>query len=96
VPAYGLTSHPYTPARDGVLVATLTWTGNADLDLYLTRADCTGYPPDACAILAKSVEESGTREELSRAVQAGDRFTLWVDNLSPSTPAAYRLEATLR
>lgn len=96
VAAYGIASHEYAPARDGMLTATLAWTGNADLDLYLTSADCTGYPPDACAILARSVQETGTREELTRAVRAGDRFKVWVDNLSPTVAVAYRLELTLQ
>ncbi len=96
VEAYGVASHDYAPDRDGLLNVVLTWTGSADLDLYLTTAECTGYPPDACAMLARSVEEEGTREQLSRAVRSGQRYKVWVDNLSPAVAAAYRLELTLR
>ena len=96
VPAFGITSHELAVSRDEALVATLTWTARLDLDLYLTDASCTGYPPDACAILARSVEETGTREELSRSVKAGERYKLWVDNLSRTSGADYRLDVTIR
>lgn len=96
VGVFDIVSDEVPVARDGTLTATLTWTAAVDLDLYLTDVACSGYPPDACAILARSVEESGGREELTRAARAGERYKLWVDNLSRTEPADYTLIVVVR
>lgn len=44
VSAYGVRSHEVELAQDGTLIATLTWSGPIDLDLYLTAPGCSGYP----------------------------------------------------
>ena len=96
VPAYQTRSHDYTATAAGTLTVTVTWTVGADLDVYLTGPDCTGYPPDSCAILARSTLETGTTEELTRRVQQNDRFKVWVDNLSRSAGADYQGFAVVR
>jgi len=96
VAAYAITSHPHTVTRAGTLTVTLTWTAQADLDLYVTTSTCTGYPPDACVILARSTASTGQREEVVLPVAANAALTLWVDNFSPNTSAPYGLTAILR
>lgn len=91
VSAYGLASHPHTASGAGTATVSLTWTGGADLDLYVTGASCTGYPPDACVVLARSTASSGSREEVSMVVAAGQSLTLWVDNFSTQAGVAYTL-----
>lgn len=96
VAAYAITSHPHTVSQAGTLTVTLTWTAQADLDLYVTTSTCTGYPPDACVILARSVATSGQREEVALPVGANTALTVWVDNFSATTTASYGLTAVLR
>lgn len=96
VAAYATTSHAHTPAQAGTLTVTLTWTAQADLDLYVTTSTCTGYPPDACSILARATSSSGQQEEVTLTVAANAALKLWVDNFHPQTPAAYTITATLR
>jgi hypothetical protein len=96
VTGYGITSHSFTPAQAGSLTATLTWTGAADLDLYVTAASCTGYPPDACVILARAASSSGTREEVTLAVTSGTPLQLWVDNFHPTASVGYTLATIIR
>ena len=91
VAAYAITSHPHTVTQAGTLTVTLTWAAQADLDLYVTTSTCTGYPPDACVILARGTTSSGQREEVSLSVAANTALTLWVDSFSPTTPASYTL-----
>jgi len=62
----------------------------------VTASTCTGYPPDACVILARSTASSGQREEVVLPVTANTALTLWVDNFSPQTAATYSIAATLR
>lgn len=96
VSAYGTTSHSIEAARAGTLTVTLTWTGPADLDLYLTAIDCEGYPPDGCVILASSTSSSGNREQIEWTAAAGERFKVWVDNFSPTLSTSYTVVASLR
>ncbi len=97
VPAYDIASHALAVTVSGTLTVDLAWTnGNVDLDFYLTASTCTGYPPADCAILARSVAETGTAEQLTRAVRTGENYLLWVDNLSVSTAAAYTITGTVR
>lgn len=96
VAAFAITSHAHTAAQAGTLTVTLAWTAQADLDLYVTTSTCTGYPPDACAILARATSSSGQREEVTLTVAANAALKLWVDNFHPQTAAAYSITATLR
>ena len=62
---------------------TITWNNPAvDLDLYLTDTSCNGYPPISCTILAASQLNSGTFEQVSLTVQAGQQFLAFVDNFT--------------
>lgn len=79
----------------GKFTVTLTWSGSADLDLYLTPVDCTGYPPDACLIYARSQASVGNRETIEWTAGANERFRVWVDNFSPTTPATYTIVAAV-
>lgn len=90
-----IVSHEVTASRDGTLVVTLSWTGSVDLDLYLTATDCSGYPPDACTILVRSVRDSGTSEEVSRTVRANERYKVWIDNFS-NAGADYQVFVEIR
>jgi ABC-type glycerol-3-phosphate transport system substrate-binding protein len=96
VAAYAITSHTYTAAQAGTLTVSLTWTSQADLDLYVTASTCTGYPPDACVILARATTSSGQREDVSMPVAANTALIFWVDNFHPQTAATYSLTAVVR
>jgi hypothetical protein len=89
VAPYAIVSERHTPTVGGSQTVTLTWTASADLDLYVTAASCTGYPPDACTLLARSTSSTGTREEVTVTVVAGTPVLLWVDNFSTTATAAY-------
>jgi hypothetical protein len=59
----------------------LVWSDpSVDLDLYLTGGSCYDYPPEYCTILAKSVRETGTSEQITFSARAGDHYHVWVDN----------------
>jgi hypothetical protein len=94
VTAFGITSHAHTADRAGTATIALTWTGSVDLDLYVTSTTCTGYPPDACVLLARSAGTSGQREDLSLTVTAGQALKVWVDNFSTQGTAAYTITIT--
>lgn len=96
VSAYGTASHSVEAARTGTLTVTLTWAGPADLDLYLTSIDCTGYPPDGCLILARSTASSGNQEQIEWAAAANERFKVWIDNFSPAISSDYTVVASQR
>jgi hypothetical protein len=96
VAGYAIAAHDYTPTRTGALTATLTWSAAVDLDLYVTAATCTGYPPDACVILARATASSGQREELSLTLTSTTSLKIWVDNFHPTTPAPYSLALSLQ
>jgi hypothetical protein len=97
VDAYGISSHGLTPSRAGSLTATLTWTLGADLDVYVTAASCTGYPPDNCVLLARSASTSTTtlREEVTLTVTASAPLLLWVDNFHPTASVSYTIATVI-
>lgn len=96
VSAYGTASHDYTPPQAGALTATLTWTTTADLDLYVTAPTCTGYPPDACVLLARAATSSGQREEVTLTLTSTAALKVWVDNFHPTQAVAYSIAVTVR
>jgi hypothetical protein len=100
VVAFGTTVHTLSIQRTGQMTVVLTWTDpTIDLDFYLAAASCTAqlYPLANCGIVAASTAGVGTvRETISRSVTAGENFTLWIDNLSPTKPTTYSLELTIQ
>jgi hypothetical protein len=93
VAAFGTTRHAITISSTGQLSVRLTWDSNAvDLDLYLPAATCTAlYPLESCSILAVSDAASGTSEQLTRAVSAGQSYGVFVDNLNIAQAQSYTL-----
>lgn len=91
-------SHGFTiKVVEGTLSAALSWNvGAADLNLYLTDGNCTGYPPANCSILAQSTAETGVREQITRLVKSGEKYILWVDNLPGPAGASYTISATAK
>ena len=61
-----------------MLRVTLNWQGPADLDLYLTNANCTVATD--CVIYDFSAAETGSSELVARAVLKGEALKVWVDN----------------
>ena len=83
VPSFGTNEHALSVSQTGNLTVTLTWQGAADLDLYLTSGDCAAvYGDNACPRLAVSDQVVSNSESVTRAVQSGDRFKIWVDNFA--------------
>src|SRR5687768_1238300 len=81
VGSFEYVSHPLTASRAGNLTVTLTWQGSSDLDLYLTASTCPDiYGSSACAPFAVSNQLIGNSEAVTRAVQSGEQFKIWVDN----------------
>jgi hypothetical protein len=78
------------PPLSGRLTVELTWgDSEVNLDLYLTSPDCNQlYPLARCAIISRSVATSGTREEVSKMVIAGESIAFHVDNRSQQTQGA--------
>jgi hypothetical protein len=91
VAPYDIASHLIQVTHAGTLTITTTWTGGSDLDLYLTRDDCTGYPPDACRILVRSTASSGNQEKIQWTAAAGDRYKIWIDNFSTTAGVDYTI-----
>lgn len=93
--AGAFTSHTFTAPRGGTLEAVLTWPStDVDLDLYLTAASCTGYPPDDCTIIDSSDAFSGRQETVTHSVSSGDQLELWVDSFAEDD-SGYTLEVTI-
>jgi hypothetical protein len=70
--------------RTGMYQGSLVWNdATIDLDLYLTTAGCA-YPPVGC-LLAISDATGTNTEAISRSVNAGESYRLWVDNFSTRT-----------
>jgi hypothetical protein len=96
VPAFGLDGWDVTIAGTGTrsVGLYLTWSdASADLDLYLTSTSCSEYHPEHCVILAQSVAETGTSEQISFSARGGERYRVWVDNWS-FEPQSYQLTLT--
>jgi hypothetical protein len=97
VVAFGFNPHALTTARAGTMKAVLTWANGAiDLDLYMTTAACTTYPPLNCATIATSEANSGTSETVSRTVASGEQYKLWVDNFSATLATDYSIQLTIQ
>lgn len=71
----------------------VTWSSPAvDLELYLARPSCaTLYPMKPCGIMASSTTALSGSEVVSRFVNAGEQYSVFVDNLDPRQPQRYRL-----
>src|SRR5262245_52543544 len=89
VPGQGQASLTLDVIRGGTMTVTLTWTdGSKDLSLALTGGDCAGccvlnpIPPGSCPALDGADVSTGTKEELTHAVQQGEKFKAWVSNKS--------------
>ena len=83
VGSFEYVSHPLNASRAGNLTLTLTWQGSGDLDLYLTANTCADiYGSAACPRLAVSDQIVGNSELISRPVQSGEQFKIWVDNFA--------------
>jgi hypothetical protein len=96
VASFGYTEHTLNVSQTGNLTATLTWSGSNDLDLYLTAGNCPDvYGPNACTRLAASELTEGNSETISRSVQSGEQFKIWVDNFGFS-PQAYTVSVEIR
>lgn len=98
VSTFGTTYAPLNMPRGGTMTLTLSWGTNADLDLYLTPASCQGgnvYPLRDCQILAKSDRASGSSETITRSVNQGESYAVWVDNFAGS-PQNYTLTLNIQ
>jgi hypothetical protein len=96
VPAYAIDRWDLIVGGSGTRAVGLylTWSDStADLDLYVTSTSCNGYPPEACTILAQSVAETGTSEQVTFSARSGERYFVWVDNWS-FEPQSYQLAYT--
>lgn len=96
VGAYSIVAHDFTPSQAGTITASLTWTSTADLDLYVTAATCTGYPPDSCVVLARGTTSSGQREEVTLTVTSTAVLKVWIDNFHPTQAVPYSVAVTVR
>ena len=99
VSVFGSTYHPLTINRAGQMTLVLTWADVAiDLDLYLAAATCTTnlYPKANCGIVLASDSSTGVRETISRQVNSGETYTIWVDNLNQSRATTYTLNLTIQ
>jgi hypothetical protein len=96
VPPFGVDKWDLTISGSGTRAVGLylTWSDSAaDLDLYVTSTSCNGYPPESCTILAQSVSETGTSEQITFSARGGDRYLVWVDNWT-FEPQSYQLTLT--
>ena len=95
VSSLGIIFHAASIPRSGNMRATVSWSGGGDLDLYLTGATCTGYPPTQCQILAAADGDTGNSETITRTVSSGEQFRLWVDSFV-SDSRNYTLTITIQ
>ena len=96
VGSFEYASHPLNASRSGNLTITLTWQGSGDLDLYLTANTCGNiYGDSACPRLAVSDQIVGNSEMISRPVQSGEQFKIWVDNFA-LVSQAYTITVDIR
>lgn len=86
----------WTPLLTGTAAILLTWSDpSVDLDLYLTPANCTGYPPANCRILASSDSASGVAEGILWPVRVGENYHIYVDNFSLTRGQAFTIEVAV-
>ncbi|HEY7475214.1 MAG TPA: hypothetical protein VH679_09405 [Vicinamibacterales bacterium] len=96
VSSFGYNEHPLNISQTGNLTVTLTWSGANDLDLYLTAGNCPDiYGQNACTRLVVSEQVVGNSETITRSVQSGDQFKIWVDNFG-SSAQAYSVQIEVR
>lgn len=102
VPAQGLAFLPVDIFKTGTMTLTLTWTDSSkNLTLSLSDPNCMSCcvinptQPGSCLPIAQSALPSGTREEITRAVQVGDKFKAWVAN-GGNASESFTLTATVR
>jgi hypothetical protein len=92
VGVFGTTAHPIGPLpRGGTMTITLQWTGNVDLDLYLTNSTCSEFAILATCQLFGSADGIVNPERITRTVASGEQFRLFVDNVSTTASANYTL-----
>jgi hypothetical protein len=93
VSVFGTTRHTLDVPRSGDMRLTLSWTGLTDLDLYLTVPTCQSlYPQPQCGIILASKSTLGTQEVISRTVNQGESYAIFVDNLSTTIANNYTLD----
>ena len=93
VSIFGTTRHSLTIPRSGNLRVTLNWTGDVDLDLYLTNSNCQAlYPVETCGVILASDSFVGTQETIAQNVSSGEVFALFVDSLSTTQAATYTID----
>lgn len=92
VAAYRTIRHSLAVPRTGTMTLRLTWnTPAVDLELHLANASClTLYPMKSCGITVSSTSAIGA-EQISRFVHAGEKYSVFVDNLDPRRPQRYSL-----
>ena len=82
--------HQFVAPRDGMASVKLTWAdGNADLDLVLTAPSCQALygPNNNCVELVSSALLTGTEENITYQLTAGQAYRVWVDNFAYSAQA---------
>src|SRR5262245_58966137 len=98
VGVYGTARHEITSRTAGEMTLTLVWDDGAiDLDLRVTPPCGTLYQAIriGCELLATSTAPAGTMESISRQVVAGERFTVFVDNVDFNRESNYVLTVAL-
>ena len=89
--AMSQTGMSYQIPLSGRMSFELTWSDpSVNLDLYLVSPDCRDlYPLNQCAVIARSTNTSGTREEVSKNVISNETLKFFIDNRSQAsqTPA---------
>lgn len=95
VSVFGTAQHTLSIPRAGNMTITLSWSGNVDLDLYLSNPSCTAlYPLSSCGILV-AADGFVNPEKISRTVSSGESFKIWIDNNSQTQSMTYTLTTTI-
>ena len=93
VSIFGTTRHALDIPRSGNMRVTLNWSGDVDLDLYLTSSNCQEpYEEAACDVILASDSFVGTQETIAYSVSSGQTFALFVDSLSTTQATTYTLD----
>ena len=93
VSVFGTTRHSLNIPRSGNMRISLSWSGGADLDLYLATSGCQElYPLPACGVVLASDSAVGTQEAITQSVTSGQAFALFIDNLSATRATSYTLD----